>query len=233
MSPIRAVLLDLGGPVLNEDAEYASWDDSLVQALRTDGVPVGSGEFRRVVHQAVRSCDSNPWLSALWHFTQPDLVRFARLRQAFRVHAQAFLEDPEGVFVRDEAKRTIPELALAYKLALAGNQPATVLRLLEDAELLRHFHWPYVSEQMGVAKPVPLFFRMILDGLGVEAQEAVMVGDRLDHDVFPARLVGMRTVRVLVGPYAKQEPPSPLHVPHATVQSLAELPVRLKTLEQD
>ena len=84
---------------------------------------------------------------------------------------------------------------------------------------------------MGIAKPSPLFFRMILEGIGVGPEEAVMVGDRLDHDIFPAKLLGMRTVRVLLGPYRHQEPPTFLYVPHVSIPDLSQLVGALKKME--
>jgi len=116
-------------------------------------------------------------------------------------------------------------------LALAGNQPTWIKRHLAEVGVLDFFRWQLVSEEMGASKPDLLFFRMILDGLGVSPKEAVMVGDRLDHDVPPARLLGMRAVRVLVGPYAEQVPRSPLHCPDRTVRALEELPAALEAME--
>lgn len=228
---VRAVLVDLGGPVLNEDAEYAAWARFLQEALAAEGIAVAGEEFAREVERGIGRCDPNPYLSAVWAFLRPDVERFRRIRNAFREHAQALAADLPGVEVRPEAQEVIPLLADQYLLAIAANQPITVCSLLERVGLLHHFRWRYVSEEMGIAKPSPLFFRMILDGLGVEAAEAVMVGDRLDFDVYPARLLGMKTVRVLVGPYAGQEPPTPWHVPERTVASLAEVPSAVAEIE--
>ncbi|MBC7093582.1 HAD family hydrolase, partial [Candidatus Bipolaricaulota bacterium] len=212
---------------LNEDAEYASWEAFLVGALRAEGLAVAAEEFAQAVEAAITRCDPNAHLAALWRFVRPDVDRFYRLRTAFRDHQRALLSNPRVVRVRPEATRVIPELADRFVLALAANQPAVVLDLLRAEGLLGYFRWPYVSEGMGVAKPALLFFRMILDGLSVAPEEAVMVGDRLDHDVLPAKLLGMRTVRVLVGPYADQIPISPLHCPDRTVTDLAALPAVL------
>lgn len=227
---IRAILLDLGGPVFDEEAEYRSWTEFLLGALEAEGILVASEEFARRVERAIARCDPNPYLSAVWETVRPDLERFRRIREAFRAHAGGFWEDLRGTTVRPEAREVVPILAGRYVLGVAANQPVAALRLLAEADLLRHFRWPHVSEEMGVAKPAPLFFRMILDGLGVAPEEAVMVGDRLDHDVLPAKLLGMPTVRVLVGPYARQEPISPLHAPDRTVSTLAALPDALPSL---
>lgn len=227
---VRAVLLDLGGPVLDESAEYASWEAFLVEALAAEGYAVTAVGLRSVVQGEIACCNSNAHLAAVWRFVRPDVERFRRLRDAFREHGRAFLANPRGVFVRPEAREIVPALAARYSLGIAANQPTTVLALLERVGLLACFRWQHVSEGMGVSKPSLLFFQMILGGLGVRAEEAVMVGDRLDFDVYPAKLLGMKTVRVLVGPYAGQQPPTPWHVPDHTVANLSEVPAALTKL---
>ncbi len=221
---IRAILLDLGGPVFNEDAEYAVWTELLVGSLSAQGVPIGRDEFAGLVKEEIARCEPNPWLSATWRLLCPDFARFQVVLSAFRARNEEFQRELPGVFVRPEAKEVIPQLAERYLLALAANQPRKALDLLESAGLLRYFRWREVSETMGLAKPLPLFFRIILDALDVRPQEAVMVGDRLDHDVFPARLLGLHTVRVLLGPYQWQTPLTPYHAAHLCIGDLSQLP---------
>jgi putative hydrolase of the HAD superfamily len=50
------------------------------------------------------------------------------------------------------------------------------------------------SAEFGVMKPDPRIFQEALDRMGVTADQAVMVGDSLPHDVLGARQVGMRGV---------------------------------------
>jgi putative hydrolase of the HAD superfamily len=51
-----------------------------------------------------------------------------------------------------------------------------------------------ISEEVGIKKPDPRIFRMALDRLGVDASEAVFVGDNLELDIAGARGVGMRAL---------------------------------------
>lgn len=50
------------------------------------------------------------------------------------------------------------------------------------------------SEQVGVSKPNPKLYAKACAGVGVHPSRAMYVGDRLAHDVAPAKQVGMRTV---------------------------------------
>lgn len=227
---IRAVLLDLGGPVFNEDAEYQAWTELLLEELRRIGLLTTLEEFTQVLEKEIARCEPNPWLSTVWHFVRPDLARFTAVLTAFRARNELFQKELPGVCVRLEAKEVIPRLAERYELALAANQPVKALEILDQTGLLRYFRFKEVSETMGVAKPRPLFFRIILDTLGVRPEEAVMVGDRLDHDIFPARLLGLRTARVLVGPYSRQKPLNHLYTPEREVCNLMEIEATLREL---
>ena len=47
---------------------------------------------------------------------------------------------------------------------------------------------------MGIAKPDLVIFEKALKLSACAAEESVMVGDRLDNDMAPAKTVGMKTV---------------------------------------
>lgn len=224
MPAIRAVLLDLGGPILDEDHEYAAWDAHLLTLLTRYNGGVDEQQYTRAVADATRRCHPQPRVSALWALLRPDLAGFRKLTEAFRSYASRPEKHLAATTVRQGTHKAIHALSERHTLALAANQPSAVRDILVREGLLEHFLWQHVSADMGVAKPDLLFFRMILDELGIPANEAVMVGDRLDADILPAKLLGLRTIRVLSGPYAQQEAPSQLHEPDITLETIANLP---------
>lgn len=225
---IRVILIDIGGPILDEDHEYGAWDSFLLELLAAEGIDIYPEELARRVVAATRRCEPNPRVAVLWELVRPDVDLFRRLKEALRGFQRRHLAQGYIPRLRPGVVEALEELSSRYALALAGNQPAWIKDYLREAGVLRFFRWKLVSEEIGTRKPDPLFFSMILDGLGVPPHEAAMVGDRLDHDVLPAKLLGMYTVRVLLGPYAEQVPISPLHCPARTVRSLSELPGALE-----
>ncbi len=48
-------------------------------------------------------------------------------------------------------------------------------------------------------KPNPQVFRLIADEFGINTSQAVSIGDQEESDIIPAKLIGMRTVRVGFG----------------------------------
>ena len=110
-----------------------------------------------------------------------------------------------------------------FKLGVIANQnPGTEQRLAEW-NLLQYFDVIAASAELGIAKPDPAIFQWALKQAGCAAQNAVMVGDRMDNDIAPANRLGMHTVRLLRGLGAYHEPQSTDEQPVDTIISLAEL----------
>ena len=87
------------------------------------------------------------------------------------------------------------------KTGLVANSwpdPARLLRGdVEAFGLADQFDTMVFSEEVGFRKPQPEIFLHALGQLGVEPENAMFVGDRLDTDVQGAARVGMATVQAL------------------------------------
>jgi HAD superfamily hydrolase (TIGR01549 family) len=87
-----------------------------------------------------------------------------------------------------------------YRTAIVANQPrsrtAELRALGVDAEVVA------MSEELGVSKPDPAFFRRALELMGdPEPGNVAYVGDRLDNDVIPSAAAGMRAIWLRRGPW--------------------------------
>jgi putative hydrolase of the HAD superfamily len=86
------------------------------------------------------------------------------------------------------------------KLGLVSNafDPGPLLhRDLEQLGIAERIDFAVFSSELGKRKPHPAIFEQALDALGVRAEEAIFVGDRLYEDVQGADEVGMTTVQAL------------------------------------
>jgi HAD superfamily hydrolase (TIGR01509 family) len=59
----------------------------------------------------------------------------------------------------------------------------------------------FLSFRMGLSKPDPEFYRVVLDRMAIDPGQTVMVGDTYENDVAPALALGMKTVWVLHRPH--------------------------------
>lgn len=56
--------------------------------------------------------------------------------------------------------------------------------------------------ELNAPKPDPRAFSVALQKMSLSAQQVAMIGDRLDHDMIPAKSLGMTTIRIKRGRYA-------------------------------
>ncbi len=88
------------------------------------------------------------------------------------------------------------------------------------------------QEPLVIGKPSPRAGELITHHAGVEAAQALMVGDRLETDIEMGRRAGIWTCLVLSGISAAEEVPSLPEEsrPHWVIDSIAELPELLVSL---
>ena len=78
-----------------------------------------------------------------------------------------------------------------------------------------------------LGKPARPFFEQALQSIGVEAAEAIMVGDDLENDVRGAQQAGLRGIFVCTGKHHADSPLLERIHPDAILPSIADLPLWL------
>ncbi len=115
-----------------------------------------------------------------------------------------------------------------YRLGIVSDGFGPVQRLkLEALGLEDHFDATIFSDEIGreAWKPSAEPFRQILTKLEVIPMEAAYIGDNPLKDFAGPRALGMQTILVRTprGYHAGDLPPTPRHVPHFSINGLAEL----------
>ena len=99
-----------------------------------------------------------------------------------------------------DAHSTLSALvAKGYKRGIIANQNLGTIERLEAWGLRQYFDVIATSAELGYAKPDKEIFEKAFELAGCTAEESVMVGDRLDNDIIPAKTIGMKTVWVKNG----------------------------------
>ncbi len=81
-----------------------------------------------------------------------------------------------------------------FRLGVLANQAPGLEQRLEGWGIAGYFSLIVSSAEVGSAKPDPVIFEKALAMAGCQPHRAVMVGDRLDNDIFPAKACGMQTI---------------------------------------
>ena len=130
----------------------------------------------------------------------------------------------EDEFPYPDAYNTLAELKdRGYRLGIIANQNPGLERRLADWGLLQFFDVICASAEIGYAKPDRKIFEKALKLAGCTAGECVMVGDRLDNDMLPAKALGMKTVWLRTGLSKVQLPELGEGICDAHIESLMEL----------
>jgi HAD superfamily hydrolase (TIGR01662 family) len=134
------------------------------------------------------------------------------------------------VKVDQHSKPVLQDLCGKYKLGIVSNFaiPECVDSLLNENELDSFFDAVVVSAKVNKRKPSPEIFQNTLKSMGIQAKNAVFVGDTADTDVAGAHAVGMKSV------YIKRRTEQTLErfKPDVVIECLADLPSALKNFEQ-
>jgi putative hydrolase of the HAD superfamily len=130
------------------------------------------------------------------------------------------------------AHETLRELrAAGLRLGLISNasDDGNVQRLIDNAGLREYFEPILVSAVVGLRKPNPRIFELVLESWGLSPTSVVMVGDTLGADILGAQLAGLRHVWLSA---RADVPANRAHhgniVPEAEIRALSELPPLLR-----
>ena len=110
-----------------------------------------------------------------------------------------------------------------YKIGVIANQSLGTAKRLEGWGLLKYIDVVAASAELGVAKPDSEIFLRALEMAGCKAREAVMIGDRLDNDICPAKKLGMKAIWIRQGFAIYQDVKKAEYQPDYVVDGLVEL----------
>jgi putative hydrolase of the HAD superfamily len=126
------------------------------------------------------------------------------------------------------ARELLEGLVTGHSIALLTNGAPDLQREKIAASGLQSFFRAIaVSGEHGIGKPKPEIFHRLLSELGVEASEALMVGNSLERDIAGARNAGIRSVWIRVAGSEEQAEVTPDH----TITALSEIPSILSGLK--
>lgn len=123
-----------------------------------------------------------------------------------------------------ETEEVLRVLSKKFKLGVIANQRGGSAHRLQRHGLMKYIDFVYSSAEMGRSKPAADLFLSALDAVGCKAEEACMVGDRIDNDIRPAKKLGMMTVRLRQGFYRNRAPECEHDIPDADIAGIGDLP---------
>ena len=203
-APLRAVLFDLDGTLIENDMDVfithflrrfaphlahrvapekfvQSWLHALQFMLRNnDRALTNQQAFDLNFYPAVGALpeDLQPSIQAFYATSYRGLRSLVRPRPGTRETIQAMLD--AGLSVVIATNPIFVHTAVAQRLEWAGVSDLSLALVTS-------------SENMHAAKPSPQYYQEILDRVGCAPDESVMIGDDFINDIQPASRLGMHT----------------------------------------
>jgi putative hydrolase of the HAD superfamily len=214
-----AVLLDALGTLVELERPWPH----LVAELAARGVAVGEDQAREAMLAEMAYYRAHHD-EAVDRETLHDLRRRCAAVVQERLGTSLALDDVLEALLRAIRFRAYPEVpdvlarlrAGGARLAVVSNWDVSLHDVLDRTGLQPLVDAVVISAEVGVAKPDPAIFRAALERLGARAEDALHVGDSVEHDVAGARAAGLDAVLV-----ARNGAAAPDGV--RAVRSLAEL----------
>lgn len=217
---IDLVMVDIGGCIYDDDP----WALAVLKAAtEISGSEVSEGEFWRIYDEQRQVQGGSLSRTVADRFVpggDPDQLTELAKRYA----------DYTTTHIYADARPTLEALATRYKLGAVVNPIDAQTRALRRDGLLEYFDVVTHPAKVDATTPEPRMWEKALEEVGVQANRAVHVGNRMDNDVLPAKEAGLHTIWLLRG----EAPPSPtieqLAEPDAIVTTFGGVPSALVTI---
>jgi 8-oxo-dGTP diphosphatase/putative hydrolase of the HAD superfamily len=212
---VRWIFFDIGETLVDESKPIRDVMEQFINAAKQLGYGFRLEEVKRsMLHFHSQLC-AHPMRDVI-----EKLIPSAADRAEIRLNMK-YKKDLEQPFV--EAEGVLKQLFGSYQLGVIANQNAGTEERLERYGLLKYFSLVCSSEEEGLTKPDLLFFELALERAKCEARNAVMIGDRLDNDIMPAKRLGMQAIWIRQGFAREQSVANPLLAPDVIIDELHEL----------
>lgn len=122
-----------------------------------------------------------------------------------------------------DCKQVLKTLHQHYKIGIIANQLPNLQARLGRFGIDSWIDLVISSADVGLAKPDLAIFELALQQANCLAEGAVMIGDRLDNDILPAKQLGMQTIWIRQGFSHLSHVTNPAEAPDWTVDNLTEI----------
>jgi HAD superfamily hydrolase (TIGR01549 family) len=226
---LRWLFIDIGGPILDDGPLF----DYLAAALRgilvAQGNPITGEKFQEAMQLGWRQGAPSTLDFIVRHFTATE-GNYQRAKAAYWEVFRGLSDEEYGrlQILRPSVPQALEILSGRYELATLSNNIVRVKELLEEYDIARFFSISGISEEVGYSKPDHRLFQHVLQKANCRPAEAMMVGDRLDNDILPAKKLGLITAQVMLDHSFGAPPPDLDGIePDLRVSSVRELSQKL------
>jgi HAD superfamily hydrolase (TIGR01549 family) len=217
---ITTVLLDAGGVILDESQHEKVRAQIAVEILSTAIPGYSIDTYYADVEEAVNCFCPSVYQYVFWKSARGNRSLFD---QFYASYFEEWEKRKPPLKLNSEFETELRAICENFETGIAGQYGRELLRLLEERAILDCFTHRLTQDDFSTTKPDPRFYEQMVKACGGQPRSCIMVGDRIDKDVIPAKLLGMKTILIRVGLHKNQQPRIPFEVPDAESDSVSGL----------
>lgn len=213
---IRWIFFDLGETLIDESAPISESIRQFTEQAALLGYTFRPDQVQAALQEAYRKFAPFPMRSVMEAWVPSEEHR-AQIKRGM-----TYRKNMERPF--PSALTLLQSLSRQYRIGIIANQgPGTPARL-ETYGFSPYISVCCASAEAGMEKPDPRFFLMALEQAQCRPKQAVMIGDRIDNDIIPAKRLGMSAIWVRQGDARFQPIPAGTEAPDAICETIDEIP---------
>ena len=129
----------------------------------------------------------------------------------------------EDEILYDDTVKCLELLHQKYKIGIIANQSLGTEKRLKEYNILKYIDLVIASAEENAWKPNKRIFEIALERSNCSPSNAVMIGDRIDNDIIPAKAIGMHTIWIKQGLHQHWNIASQAEMPDYAVTKLIEI----------
>jgi putative hydrolase of the HAD superfamily len=204
-SPIRHVLFDLGGTLMHSHGDwkpvFERADQALTNKLREHHIILDARIFRARLHEYYAQRDKD-FQETTYHFVLRELLKelgYAKVAERIlRSALDAMFSITQSNWELEED--TVSNIQILksnnYHLGIFSNagDDQDVQELVKNFGIRSYFDFVLTSAACYYRKPYARAFEIALAQWSIPPEDAVMIGDSLEADIYGAKKLGMQSV---------------------------------------
>jgi epoxide hydrolase-like predicted phosphatase len=184
---INAVIFDMGGVLLRTTNSQPR--EAIAGRFGVTRVELEAFTFMSetsLLSEVGELSDIEHWKTVLRHFNQP-------VGDYLKIYDEYF----SGDAIDQELLAFAVSLKLDYRLGLLSNAWVNARQLLSERfDFIDAFDVSVFSYEVGMRKPDPAIFKMMLEKMGIEAENALFIDD-MPTNIEGAKSAGLHTIRYM------------------------------------
>jgi HAD superfamily hydrolase (TIGR01549 family) len=214
---MNTILLDAGGVILDEVEYEQKGAEVISKILQKYVLDYSEKQYWIDTEESALSLCPHTRKYIFWKYAKND---FALYKNIIDEYIKAWKTTSIKMKLMDGIDVEIKKLHKLFRIILAGQYGKEVFDVLNNYQLKECFGSLLSQDDFAITKPDTRYYEQICIRAGVDPNQCIMVGDRIDKDVIPAKAIGMKTVFIRSGIYKNQKGRIPEEYPDLIFESV-------------